>query len=458
MTDSEKTTADSRALDEFIEKANLLFDKEAVEAAARRTGFVQRESELSGHLFLTVFAFGMSVYGEPTLEQLISLMKTAVPEFDISRSGLHQRINERAVDFFEFALSKAIQLRVPSNFNLNSMKKFESVLIIDSTSFQVPRNLENIFPGSGGKASGAAVKIQFGYDLKKARFFYLLQEGNRPDNCERNGFLEEIRPGDLIIRDLGYFSTKSFKEIDDKNAYYLSRLKSDTAIYLKDETGNVVKKDLTEIVKDTKCTLREFEISIKSGKDFTPARLAVEKVPEAIYSERLRKINENHRKKGRTVSDRVKLCASVNLYISNAPPDFLPAERFRPLYGVRWQIEIVFKNWKTNFNLDKVTGFREERIKCMIYAKLLFIFIVSHIVLAIKNYIWQTCKSEVSEFRACRQIKTYASEWFRLILQNPDEAGNFLKRIGRDISGRCRKIKQKNRVYPLELLEQILLA
>ena len=52
---TEKISADM--LNEFIEKVNRIFDKETVEAAARQTGFVQRESVLTGHLFLTVFVF-----------------------------------------------------------------------------------------------------------------------------------------------------------------------------------------------------------------------------------------------------------------------------------------------------------------------------------------------------------------------------------------------------------------
>ena len=98
---------------------------------------------------------------------------------------------------------------------------------MDSTSFRLPENLAGIFAGSGGSASGAAVKIQFGYDLKSSSFFYVIQDGNLPDNCEQNSFLEPTAAGDLIIRDMGYFVIKNFKDIDEKKAYYLSRFGTD---------------------------------------------------------------------------------------------------------------------------------------------------------------------------------------------------------------------------------------
>ena len=160
MTDSEKRV-NPEILSEFIEKVSRIFDRDSVENAARETGFVQRESVLTGHLFLTVFVFGMSIYGAPTLEQLIGLLKTAVPEIDITRPGFHQRINEYAVEFFEFMLSKAIRIAIPSDYNPNLLNNFQRIIIMDSTSFQLPENLAGIFAGSGGSASGAAVKIQF---------------------------------------------------------------------------------------------------------------------------------------------------------------------------------------------------------------------------------------------------------------------------------------------------------
>ncbi len=70
------------------------------------------------------------------------------------------------------------------------------------------------------------------------------------------------------------------------------------------------------------------------------------------------------------------------------------------LYGIRWQIELIFKNWKSNFNLAKVTGKRPQRIKCLIYAKLLFIFITSKVVNLLRIEVWITAKREISFFQA----------------------------------------------------------
>ncbi len=68
MNVNEKST-----LDEFLDQIGQLFEKNMVEATARETKFVQRESKLTGHLFLITYTFAMSIYANPTLEQLTAL-------------------------------------------------------------------------------------------------------------------------------------------------------------------------------------------------------------------------------------------------------------------------------------------------------------------------------------------------------------------------------------------------
>ncbi|MBM4459914.1 MAG: transposase, partial [Chloroflexi bacterium] len=53
------------------------------------------------------------------------------------------------------------------------------------------------------------------------------------------------------------------------------------------------------------------------------------------------------------------------------PRTLLSAEQVALLYPVRWQVELVFKLWKSEFALDRVAGYRRERVLCELYAKLI---------------------------------------------------------------------------------------
>lgn len=61
--------SETQKINEFLLEIDRLFSPESVEKLARQSGFVERQSPLTGHLFLTVFVFGVSVYQAPTLEQ-----------------------------------------------------------------------------------------------------------------------------------------------------------------------------------------------------------------------------------------------------------------------------------------------------------------------------------------------------------------------------------------------------
>jgi hypothetical protein len=443
----------AQEINRFVEQVTQVFNKEIVEAAARSSKFVERESKLTGPLFLSIFTFGMSLYGTPTLEELLGLLNRIVPGLKISRQGLHERINEKAVEFFEHMLSQAINIHIPKQLDLTILEKFSRVLLLDSTSFELPENLAEVFKGSGGDASAAGVKIQFCYDLKSGQFYYLVEDGVSQDSHYENSFVHQIRPGDLIIKDLGYFNTQVFIEIDEQEAYYLSRLKSGVNVYVKGTDGQLVVFDLMNYLKGVKDgKWRELEVFLRKGDKFTPTRLVIQKVPEEVKNRRLRKLHQTNRKKGRTPSKNAILWQGFTLYISNVPEEKLAREQFSALYTLRWQVELVFKNWKSNFKLDRVSGMREERIKCMLYAKLLFTFISMKIIYFARNLTWLQNKKEVSDYRAAKQLIIMAEKWLELIIQEPQRIPQLLINTLNFITTQCIKIKQKDRVYPLELL------
>jgi len=448
-------TRNEKLIDNFLKDVSKIFDKKTVESAARKTKFVQRGSKLTGHLFLTVFIFGMSIYGTPTLEQLVGLLNIAIRHLNITREGLHQRINDYAVKFFEYMIGISLSMVIPSSFDVNLLNQFNKVIILDSTSFQVPEELSEIFPGSGGSASNAAIKIQFGYDIKSSEFFYIVQSGNSADNKVSNNFVEKLEAGDLTIRDLGYFNINTFGEIDENGAFYLGRLRTDVNVYQEDESGKLVKLDLVKFIEKMQNTMTEIEVYLKNGDTVIKTRLVIEKVPDSVLGQRLRRLNKIAKKKGSSVKKATKALQSVNLYISNIPVEYLSGRYFRILYCIRWQIELIFKNWKSNFSLDEITGYREARVKCMIYAKLLMIFVTTKLTFWVRNYVWVEKKKEVSEYRLTKQLLVRLIEWYRTIHLEPKKIISFLKDTFDYLSDHCYKIKQKDRRYPLELLSEL---
>jgi hypothetical protein len=88
------------------------------------------------------------------------------------------------------------------------LKSFPEVRIKDSTCFQLPEEMADKYPGSGGASSKAAVRIQFEYDIKTGKVIDLsLHPFNTQDSVNAESSLDDIAPNVLLLRDLGYIST-----------------------------------------------------------------------------------------------------------------------------------------------------------------------------------------------------------------------------------------------------------
>lgn len=110
--------------------------------------------------------FRMSQVLPPALSLIISFMKTKV-----SRSGLHQRFTEKASLFFRRCLQIIMIKRLMETAPLKSdlLERVNRVLVTDSSSWDVSAHLKDIFPGSGGSASSANCKLQFGHPSIKLK-------------------------------------------------------------------------------------------------------------------------------------------------------------------------------------------------------------------------------------------------------------------------------------------------
>src|SRR5919108_2835782 len=77
------------------------FASDAIEAAARRTGFVKRTSKLTGKLFLTLVTFGAWSDATTTLAQLAAKVTQLDEQVEVSPEAIHQRMHPRALAFLQ---------------------------------------------------------------------------------------------------------------------------------------------------------------------------------------------------------------------------------------------------------------------------------------------------------------------------------------------------------------------
>ena len=104
-------------------------------------------------------------------------------------------------------------------------------------------------------------------------------------------------------------------------------------------------------------------------------RLIIELVPEEVLATRMQKVNKYNKKKGHQTGKEYKNRARFNLFITNITEEMLNGEAIVKIYRIRWQIELIFKTWKSVFGLDNIGQMKYERLMCILNTRLLLILI-----------------------------------------------------------------------------------
>jgi hypothetical protein len=194
---------------------------------AKKTGFIQRNRNLTGFEFFMLMTFGQTGMIHPSLAGMIEAIQAKM-----SRVALHFRFTANAVAFLTACLKTAIETSTHSvGIQPKALEKFNRVLIFDSSSWDIDPKLKPILPGSGGGASDANCKLQAGYEYKTGHLgFFAVTEGIKPDQAHSYCLSDSVKTGDLMLTDLGYFKLATFQKLADQGAFFLSRFSIGTTL------------------------------------------------------------------------------------------------------------------------------------------------------------------------------------------------------------------------------------
>lgn len=305
----------------------------------------------------------------------------------ITKQAVDKRLNESFVKFIKAVLEKAMEKTIEEE-ELAFLSCFQGVRIKDSTAFQLPEDMADKYCGSGGAGSRAMIRIQFEYDLKTGKIIDLsLHPFNEQDNSDACQGIDNVKEGELLIRDLGYIKISALKKIKDSGGFFINRLQPMILVFKK-KGDSYEKLDFAKLEQQLLSSRQErLEIEAYIGEqEKFPVRLIVEQLPANLKQERLRKANKEAKKKGRQLGKEYKNRCGLNLFITNTDSKDVKPEHLRTLYTVRWQIELVFKAWKSLGEIHQVKKMKIERFESYLYAKLLWLVLNWRIFWAINIY------------------------------------------------------------------------
>lgn len=347
--------------------------------AARATGFVRRRSKLSGAAFTQALVFGWLADPDATLEGVAQA--AAAGGVAVSPQGLDQRFTPEAAACLRQVLEAAVgTLLAAEPVAIPILARFAGVWVQDSTTISLPDALAAQWPGCGGstpEAGRAALKLQVRLDLATGALEGPFPTAGRTQDRAAPLQAAPLPAGALRLADLGYFSLDALGALDAAGVYWLSRLQIQTAAF--DGAGR--RQDPVALIARHGGRAVDQPVTLGVERRL-PCRLLAARVPPAVAAERRRKLRAEAKREGRTPSAAKLAQADWTILVTNVPAELLSLREALVLARARWQIELLFKLWKSHGGIDRRRSAKPARVLCELYAKLLAM-VVQHWLLLV---------------------------------------------------------------------------
>lgn len=376
--------------------------EEIPERNARSTGFIRRQRKLTAAVFVKALVFGFLAKPDASLDELTGIAATL--GVTLTPQALDERFTPQAAELLRLVLQASIQAMITADpAALAILDRFTEVDLLDSSTITLPEAFRDQFAGCGTKnptAGNAAFKLSVAWDLKAGRLRGPVLEAGRV-NDKTTALARAVLPrGALRIADLGSFRLATLRQMDRDGVYFLSRFQAGTVVF--DAEGRRWPL-LSEWLRDRGA--REDQEIHLGQRERLPCRLLAARVPAAVAQQRIERLRAEAAEDGRNLSPECVALAAWTVFVTNAPKDRLNVEEALALGRARWQIELLFKLWKSEGRIDEWTSAKPAHILCQIYAKLIAM-VVQHWVVLVSS--WEHV--DRSLVKVSQRIRRYAWE------------------------------------------------
>lgn len=306
----------------------------------------------------------------------------------VSLQGFDQRFSIASSDFMRQLLEAGMSQLVQSETQGVILPQFNGVYITDCTRLVWDR---------------LGMKLGVRLELQRGQLQTCLM--TLKANDQRAAVIDLPLPeGALHLNDLGFFKLNRLRAWSAQGVYWLVRYKVGTG--LSDVEGNPI--TLSTLLSGS--TPFCMSVFIGRGKERVRAELHAAPLSGASLVKRQARLKEQARLDQRPLSVRQHEIAGWTLYLTNIPE--LTFDQAHILARTRWQIEMLFKLWKSHGCVLRSRTADPIRQQCEGLAKLLGV-LIAHWVLLVAG--WQPHR--LSALDALRILRSHLVHFHQALLQ-----------------------------------------
>ena len=383
-----------------------------LQSLAESSGFFQRRAKklsLEALLQSVLWSLCSSNYSLSQWAAQLSALQTKL----FSKQALHRRCTQRLLDFLHQTLAAVLGKLSQTDCSVEFLRGFKRVLVQDSTALQLHPALAKYFPGCGNQrqAATAGLKVQAIFDLcSQCWIHFQLSASSANDQQASPLIMDYLQAGDLVIRDLGYAVLRIWRQIIAREAYFLSRWRNDLGLF-DPQTNRPL--DLLALVQQHP-QLCSLEVLV-GAQERLPLRLVALRLPAQLAAQRRRRARANARRdRSRHPSQRYFKLLGWSILLTNVPAQQATAQQLLEAYGARWQIELLFKSWKSHFQIGRLPRSNPLWVQIQLLAKLLAIALL-------QNRFSPPLQTKETRHLSPLKIAAYLSRLLPLIAASPQQ-------------------------------------
>jgi len=336
-----------------------MFSHSYIEELARETRAVVRDRKVCIVSLFWSLVLGFGGGRERTISGLRRMYEASTGQ-RIEESSFYNRFNYGLVALLRRAVAEAFRF-LPGTYRSleGSLSTFSDLIMTDSTIMKLHDMLAGTFPGVRTNHSPSSLKVHAvlsicGLGTSSVR----ITSGNRHDGVVFS--VGKWVRDKLLLFDLGYYKFQLFSCIDRNGGFFVSRVKTSS--------------DFEIVADNLPCRGRSVSLVGEKLQSVSQSllRQSIDVMVRMKFSNRsYRGSRSGNEKKFRVVGIRNDAKKCYHFYITNVPPEKLSATDIQTVYAARWEIELLFKELKSQYRLDNLPSAKREVVEALVYASLL---------------------------------------------------------------------------------------
>src|SRR5712664_2672686 len=344
---------DRQQLTMMANKFQSVFDASLLNERGHQLEFCWRQRQI------TPFRFGLSLVASMASQEVQSIADlqrqfNALWDAEVSYKAFYNQLAKAScASFLLTSLSDImgkLTMKVLGFEAGQALSECKRLVIQDGSSFALHDALSQVFPGRFNVVKPAAVELHCTMDLLHDAPLTIVLS---PDTDSEHEYLPapESLQGALFLADRGYLDLSYLRDIDRHGGFFLVRGKAG----LNPRVLNAFREDGQRIKS---CQDRDLQAIIAKFPKRQRAELEVEWLMEhAPFRLRLI-VSWNPETK------------SFDDLLTNLPPSQYTLNTLCLGYKLRWQVELLFKEWKSYANLHTFDTEKETIVETLIWASL----------------------------------------------------------------------------------------